>query len=141
MRQAGAELLQTKPQRVTAFQVGVENDLALCALQRIVQDFQDSLSQALQCMADWVKLPKGGHVSLFTDFAASNLAEASAQFLMQAAVGGKISDELLFDELQRRGMIGPNETWAMEQERLAAQGPALGASSGHVAPISDTQNA
>ena len=127
MRQAGAELLQTKPQRVTAFQVGVENDLALCALQRIVQDFQDSLSQALQCMADWVKLPKGGHVSLFTDFAASNLAEASAQFLMQAAVGGKISDELLFDELQRRGMIGPNETWEIEQERLAAQGPALGA--------------
>lgn len=131
MRQAGAELLVTKPQRVTAFQVGVENDLAICALQRIVQDFQDALGQAMQYMANWIGLPTGGHVTLFNDFAASNLAEASAQFLVAAAGAGKISDELLFDELQRRGMIGPNETWAQEHDRLAAQGPALGSMGVH----------
>lgn len=133
MRQAGGELLTTKPQRMTAFQVGTENELAMCALQRITQDFQDALAQCLQFMADWIGLPQGGHVELFNDFGASNLAEASAQFLIAAATAGKISDELLFDELQRRGMIGPNETWQQEHERIQAQGPALGAMGGGAA--------
>ena len=127
MRQAGAELLVTKPQRVTAFQVGTENELAMCALQRITQDFQDALAQVLDFMAQWIGLPSGGTVTLFNDFSASNLAEASAQFLVAAATAGKISDELLFDELQRRGMIGANESWQQEHERIQAQGPALGA--------------
>ena len=133
MRQAGADLLVTKPQRVTAFQVGTENALSMCALQRITQDFQDALAQVLQIMADWIGQSKGGSVTLFNDFGASNLAEASAQLLVTAAAAGKISDELLFVEMQRRGMIGAEETWERERERIESQGPALGGMGGGAA--------
>jgi hypothetical protein len=127
MRQAGAELLIVQPGKMTAFQVGTENELAMCALQRITRDFQDALNEALEIMAEWIGLDEGGHVAIFSDFGASSLAEASAGLLMQAATAGKISDELLFAEFQRRGMIGPNESWDQEKERLDAQGPGLGA--------------
>lgn len=126
MRQAGAELMVVKPNRVTAFQVGVENDLAMSALQRISQDFQDALNQALQFMADWVGEPEGGHVVLFNDFGAANLTQASMQYLVQAAAAGKVSDETLFGEMQRRNEINPTINWVDERARLDAQGPALG---------------
>jgi len=122
MRQAGAELLVIKSGTVTATQHANENAVGMCALQRIAKGLEDAFDQALQIMAMWVNEPQGGHVTLFDDYAARSLAEASMQIL----AGLNISDETKFEEAQRRGMISPDKTWAAERDRLEAQGPALG---------------
>jgi len=126
MRQTGAELLVLKPGDITATQVTSENEANRCTLQKIVEVFEDCLDQCLQYMADWVGEKEGGGVSLFTDFGAATLGEASAELLLKANQSGKLSDETMFDEWKRRGIISPENEWNDEQERIAEQGPALG---------------
>jgi len=126
MRQTGAELLVLKPGDITATQVTSENEANRCTLQKIVEVFEDCLDQCLQYMADWVGETDGGSVSLFTDFGAATLGEASAELLLKANQSGKLSDETMFDEWKRRGIISPENEWNDEQERIAEQGPALG---------------
>ena len=126
MRQTGAELLVLKPGDITATQVTSENEANRCTLQKIVEVFEDCLDQCLQYMADWVGEPEGGSVSLFTDFGAATLGEASAELLLKANQSGKLSDETMFDEWKRRGIISPENEWNDEQERIQEQGMALG---------------
>jgi hypothetical protein len=126
MRQAGAELLVLKPGHITATQVATENAVGMSALHRITLGLEDALDQALQIMADWVSLGDGGHVTIFNDFGAASLAEASTQILLNAAQAGKISDETFFEEMQRRGIISPDVEWTEEKDRIDQQGPPLG---------------
>lgn len=126
MRQAGAELLVLTPGKITATQVATENAIGMCALQRITQGLEDALDTALQYMADWVSLGDGGHVTIFNDFGAVTLAEASAQLLLSANQSGKISDETFHNEMQRRGILSSDVGWEEERERIESQGPALG---------------
>jgi hypothetical protein len=126
MRQAGAELLVLSPGKITATQVATENAVGMCALQRIVQGEEDALDQALQIMAEWVKLPEGGHVTIFNDFGAANLAEASAELLHKMKQSGDLSRETLLNEIKRRGILSQEVDSAEEKERIDAEGPALG---------------
>lgn len=126
MRQAGAELLVIKPGQVTATQTGVENAVAMCALQRITLDLQDALNLALQYLGAWVKIPKAGTVTLFNDFGVGSLAEASAELLLKANTAGKLSDETFRDELRRRGVLSGAVDEQTEVSRLESQGPAGG---------------
>jgi hypothetical protein len=127
MRQAGAELLVLRPGKVTATQVATENAAGMSALHRITQSLEDALDLAMQYMAKWIKQPEGGHVTIFNDFGAASLAEASTQILLQSATSGKLSDETYFAELQRRGIISADVDWKQEHDRIEAQGPSLGA--------------
>lgn len=126
MRQAGAELLVLQPGRITATQVATENAVGMSVLQEIASAAQDSFDAALQIMADWIGEPQGGHVKLFDDYAASTMAEASAQILLSANTAGKISDQTLIEEFKRRSILGPGVTFDDERDRIAEQGPALG---------------
>jgi maltooligosyltrehalose synthase len=58
MIQAGAELLVKQPGHRTATESANDAEANKCDLQRIVEDFEDSLDQALQMMADYAKLGK-----------------------------------------------------------------------------------
>lgn len=131
MRQAGAELLVIKPGNTSIPQTLADNEPGKCALQRIAEDLEDALDQALQLMAQWVQEPSGGHVTVFKDFGAATLAEASGELLLKAATAGKISDATLFEELQRRGLVSSERTWEHEQERLKDQPPPLGTIGGN----------
>jgi hypothetical protein len=126
MRQTGAELIVLKPGEVTATQVQSENEANKCTLQRICEIFEDGLDQCLQYMADWVSLPDGGSVSLFTDFGAASLGEASAELLLKANQSGNISNETMFDEWKRRAILSPELEWMDEQDKIEGQNPALG---------------
>jgi len=125
MRQAGAELLVLKPV-TTATQVHSENAVGMCVLQEITLGLQDALNAALQLMADWLKEPTGGGVTLFTDFGAATLSEATAQLIKDMAAAGLLSKETAFKEQQRRGVISADVDWEEEQGRIEAEGPALG---------------
>lgn len=126
MRQAGAEMLVIRPGKITATQTSSEDQGNLCAMQRIALDLEDALDAALMYMAQWVGEPNGGNVTVFKDFGATTMAEAS----MQVIAGMNVSDETKFEEAQRRGIISPDRKWADERDRLDAQGPAPGTMTG-----------
>lgn len=108
MRQVGAELLVIKPGNTTEFQTLSDNEQGMCDLQRMTQSLEDALDRALDLMAKWVKEPEGGHVSLFSDYGAATLAEASAQLLFEMKADGSLSHATLLNELKRRGVLSPD---------------------------------
>jgi hypothetical protein len=125
MRQAGAELLVLAPGRITATQVMTENAVGLSLLQRITLTFQDALNQCLAITAKWVGEANGGTVTLFNDYGVATLQEASAQLLLETNRAGKLSDETLHSEFQRRGILAAEVSWEVEKDRLEVQGPDL----------------
>lgn len=125
MRQAGAELLVLAPGKVTASQVLSEDSASTCALQQIAEDFEDTLDLALSFVAAWARHDSAATVTLFKDFGAASLAEASSKLLLDMNMAGKLSDETLFEETQRRGFIAGERSWVDEQGRLSEQGPRL----------------
>jgi hypothetical protein len=119
MRQVGAELLVIKPGNRTVAQTVSDNEAGMCSLQRIIQDEEDALDAALSLMAEWVGEAEGGHVDIFSDFGVASLAEASLELLRDMNVDGTFSDESLFAEAQRRGVIAPDRKWEDEKKRIA----------------------
>lgn len=120
MRQVGAELLVIKPGNRTVAQTVSDNEAGMCSLQRIIQDEEDALDQALGLMCEWIGEPPSGHIDIFNDFGVASLAEASTDLLRNMNVDGTLSDETLFQEVKRRGMIGPDVDWDAEKERIKA---------------------
>lgn len=43
------------------------------------------------------------------------------------AAQGRLSDETLFSEFQRRGVVSDDLDWELEKQKIADQGPVLGA--------------
>ncbi len=123
MRQTGAEMLVRRAGKVTATQVRGEEESSASVLHRIVEIFNESLNQCLDFMALWVGEKSGGTAALFNDFGAADLGEASAQFLLDMSIAGKLSNETLFSEVQRRDLVSPKVAWADEQARLPAPEP------------------
>lgn len=118
MRQVGAELLVIKPGNRTVVQTVSDNEAGMCSLQRIIQDEEDAIDQALQLLAEWVGEKEGGHVTIFNDFGVASLAEASLELLRDMNVDGTFSDESLYREAQRRGVISPDVDWKTEKDRI-----------------------
>jgi hypothetical protein len=119
MRQVGAELLVIKPGNLTVAQTVSDNEAGMCSLQRIIQDEEDAIDQALQLLAEWTGEAEGGHIQIFNDFGVASLAEASLELLRDMNVDGTFSDESLFAEAQRRGVISPDRKWEDEKKRIA----------------------
>jgi hypothetical protein len=122
MRQAGAELLVIKPGNITESQTLADNEQGMCSLQRIVHDLEDAIDAAMQLAAEWVGEVQGGHVTIYKDFGAATLAEASAELLLKTAQAGRLSDETLLAEYQRRGILSPDLRHEEEKKRIKAQG-------------------
>lgn len=123
----GAELLVIKPgEQKSATQSNNDAEGNKSDLQRIVESTEDGLDQVLQLMADWVKLPQGGHISLFKDFGASTLSDASAQLIVSMQQGGLITKETAIREMQRRGMLAADIDPETELDAVKQEGPVLG---------------
>ena len=127
MRMAGAKLLQRdKQQTKTATQAEEEAAQELSPLARMAGQFADALAQLLQFMADYRGLPDGGMIELRGNFDQDWAPEVSVPQLLQMANSGKLSDETLFAEMQRRGIISDEYDWQAEREKIDAQGPGTG---------------
>jgi hypothetical protein len=77
-------------------------------------------------MADYLALPDGGMVEMRGNFDQDWAPEVSVPQLLQMANSGKLSDETLFAEMQRRGIISDEYDWQEERERIEQQGPGIG---------------
>jgi hypothetical protein len=123
MRQSGAELLVVKPGNTTVVQTQADNEVGMCVLQRIAHAVEDALDAALQLAAEWVGEKEGGHITVFKDFGVASLEAASLELLRDMNMDGTFSDESLFREAQRRGVIGPDVSWDDEKKRIAQNVP------------------
>lgn len=127
MRMAGAKLLQQeKRSTMTATQAAEEAAQELSPLSRMAFQFADCVAQLLQIMADYRALKSGGHVEMRGNFAQDYMPEQSLPMLLNMANAGKLSDETLFSEMQRRGVISDEHNWPDELERIEQQGPQMG---------------
>jgi hypothetical protein len=98
----------------------------MCHLQRTTLALEDAINLAIEYMGQYVNIEEPGEVELFNDFGATTLAEATAQLLVGMATAGKLSDETLFHEMQRRGIISSDVDYKEEQDRISTQGPQPG---------------
>lgn len=127
MVQTGAELLVVKPGDRTATESNNDADANKCDLQRISESWEDSIDQVLMFLAEWLRLPDGGHASLFKDFGAATLTDASAQLVLSMQQGGLITKQTAIREQQRRGVLSADVHPDDELQLVQEEGPALGA--------------
>jgi len=127
MRIAGAKLLQKEKQAVkTATQAEDEAAQELSPLETMAGQLEDVLDQVLQDYAEFTAEGEGGHVQVNGNFDSDFIPETTLPLLLNLATQGKISDETLFSELQRRNVVSQDIDWTEEQARIATQGPAEG---------------
>lgn len=126
MIQTGAELLVAKPGQRTATEASNDAEANKSSLQSLVEDFEDAIDRCLQFTADWISAGEGGAVSLFKDFGAATLTDASAQLVFQMVGAGWLSKPTGIKEMQRRGTLDPAIDPAAEIAAADAEGPALG---------------
>lgn len=126
MLQTGAELLVKKPGDRSATEAAGDQEANKSDLQRMTEAAEDSLDQALQFMAAYARLPSGGNVSLFKDFGAATLSDASATLIKDLQMSGLISKETALIELQRRGVLSPEVDPQDELAKAEADGPPPG---------------
>lgn len=124
MIQAGAELLVKKPGQRTATESSNDAEGNRCELQRIVEDFEDSIDQALQIAGEYVGM-NAPRISLFKDFAANTMGEASAALVKDLHLAGLLSGETAIKELQRRGVVSDTVDPEVEFEAAKTEGPAV----------------
>jgi hypothetical protein len=123
MRQTGAELLVQKARITTATQTVAEGEGSKSILQRIVENFEESLEDCLELMGEWRGQKFECEVSLYKDFGAAALGEQTANTILSAVSSKVISPETAFKELQRRDLISPDVEWEEEAAKIAAAAP------------------
>ncbi|WP_256665313.1 DUF4055 domain-containing protein [Pseudomonas sp. SLFW] len=128
MRIAGAKLLQREKQAVkTATQAEEEAAQEMSPLETMAGQLEDALDQIFQFFAAYTGQAEGGHVQVNGNFDVDFAPETTLPLLLNMAAQGRLSDQTLFAEYQRRGVVSTDLKWDEEKQKIADQGPALGA--------------
>lgn len=127
MRIAGAKLLQ-KDKQVTKTATQAEDEAAqeMSPLQTMAGQLEDTLDQVLQFFAEFIGEDEGGHVQVNGNFDIDFAPETTLPLLLNMASQGRLSDETLFSEMQRRNVVSSDIKWDEEKQKIAEQGPSLG---------------
>lgn len=121
MRQMGAELTVQRPSITTATQVRSEGEGPRSILQRIVEDFEESLETAIKLLGEWTNESFEVEVELFKDFGADDLSAKSGDLLLGAVDRKVVSKETAFRQLQRMDVVSHDVDWEEEEKRLAEE--------------------
>lgn len=128
MQIAGAKLLQKdKQQTKTATQAAEEAAQELSPLESMADLLEDCIDQILQICADFIGEPSGGYCNVSGNFDVDYAAQENMQMLKQMTDSGYLSQQTFFSEAQRRGVVSQDVSWEDEKQRIADQGPAIGA--------------
>lgn len=127
MRIAGAKLLHKEKQATkTAAQAEEEAAQEMSPLETMAGQLEDCLDQVLQLFAEWMKLPEGGNCQVNGNFDVDYAPETTLPLLKGMVDARYLSQETLFKEVQRRGVLNGDIKWEDELEKIAEQGPTLG---------------
>ena len=83
---------------------------------------EDAIGRVLDLMAAWIGETDGGTVEISGSIDADYNPAASLDVLVRMNAAGVLSNETLFEEAQKRGIISPMRRWADEKTRLELQG-------------------
>jgi hypothetical protein len=128
MIQAGAELLVKKPGERSATESANDAEGNKSDLQRIAENFEDALDQALVFTAMFAGIPveQAGTVELYDGYGETTLGDASATLVKDLWQGGLISRKTAIEEFKRRGDLAPEVDADAEAAAVAEEGPPLG---------------
>jgi len=123
MRRLGLQPMLPKTGNVTATATGVEAAKAHTAVGTWANGLKDAIEQAWMFTMRWMKSPEEVTVSVHTDFGVSLQGAEEVRELREARAAGMISEETFWDELVRRGVLGPQFDKDEERARLIAEIP------------------
>lgn len=124
MRRLGMQPMLPKTGDVTATASGVEAAKAHTAVGTWGNGLKDALEQAFVFTAKWMKSSEKVSVSVHTDFGVTLKGVEEIRELREARKAGDISQETYWEELSRRGVLGPSFDPEEEVRRLLAETPA-----------------
>lgn len=122
MRRAGAKMLQPASQNKTATEAREDAAADNSALGGIATQLQDTLIDLLDLIAEYRGVDRGGTLQLRPNLDPDPSPADTLTSLINLRNSGSLSDQTLFGEAQRRGLVASDIEWDDEQERIAAQG-------------------
>ena len=127
MQAMGLQLLIDKPGQSATGEVR-DDEKENSPLAMAAGALQDALEGAFGFMVEFAKQDaiKGGSLKVNRDFGITGNT-ADLQYLTQAAIAGKISQDTYWSELQRRGVLSDSFDAETEAQRVADQAPDLSA--------------
>lgn len=123
MRRLGLQPMMPKTGNVTATASGVEAAKAHSAVGTWANALKDALEQAFMLTALWMKSSEQIEVSVNTDFSVGMWGVEEIKELREARAAGDLSQLTYWDELARRGVLGPQFDAEKEDKRLLDEVP------------------
>src|SRR6185312_1575391 len=122
MRQIGAELLVERQGDVTATEVNSEDEDNRSTMQKIVEEFEDSLESCFKLMALWTgDKTSEPEVEIFKDFNTQDLSGKTGDLLMQAVEKKIASKKTAREQLKRADVLPHDLDEDEEDKRLEAE--------------------
>lgn len=121
MRIAGAKLLDRTKMALTDSQARDEQGKEISKLRHYANLLEDAVGRALDLMAQWQGSDNGGFVEISGNIEADFNPTTSLDVLIKMNASGVVSDETLFNEAKRRGVVSSLAEWEAEKVRLESQ--------------------
>lgn len=126
IRELGRQPLTAQSGNITTITAAFAGDKAHTVIEAWALNFKDFLENCLKITALWRKVTVEPEVDISTDFALSLKEDTGIDTIEAAQTRGALSWKTWFEELQRRGIIGPNISADDEWQRLQDEMPTDG---------------
>lgn len=133
----GLQAMAPKTGDVTATQIALSTVEASSDLHKWAYAFKDSLNNTMIFVCKMLGISEPPEMTLNTEF--HPLTMFSPDVLINAANAGIFSKRQIYQEFQRRGLIGSTETWDDVVAQISEQGT-MGGPSGFSSPLSTFLN-
>ncbi|MDO5058573.1 MAG: DUF4055 domain-containing protein [Neisseria sp.] len=124
MQAAGAKLLTRTKLALTDSQARDEQGREISLLRYYANLLEDAVGRVLDWFARYQNIKGGGFVEISGNIDADFNPTASLDVLVKLNAAGVLSDQTLFEEAKRRGVVSNLAEWTEEQKRLESQEPA-----------------
>lgn len=125
LRELGRQPLTVTSGNLTTITTAVAAGKAKSAVKSWVTGLSDALTNAMYITALWIGQAEGPSVHVFDEFDEFLDAGKDIDALISMADKNKLSDETLWEEMQRRRVLSSEFDPEVEKERLLAQTPNL----------------
>lgn len=112
-----------KSGNLTATAASIDSAKAHTAIEVWANGLKDVLEQAFVFTCQWLKIEENVQVSVHTDFGIDSEGTDEAANLITMQSNGSLSTKTLWEELQRRGILGPQFDADEEDNRIAEESP------------------
>lgn len=121
MREIGAELLTERQGEVTAQQVNSEDEDNRSTMQKIAEEFEDSMESCLKLMGLWLNEASEPKVEVYKDYDASDIYGKTSDTLLNAVEKKVISKQTAREHLKRGDILHYEHDEAAETQRLETE--------------------